>query len=67
MSELEANGTISQHISDYLTYLEMERGLSTNTILAYQSDLIAFFDYLGDEKEINLNSDIKILGRFFIK
>ena len=47
MSELE--GTISQYISDYLAYLELERGLSQNTILAYQSDLIAFFDYLGND------------------
>ena len=51
MSNIE--GTISQHISDYLAYLELERGLSQNTILAYQSDLIAFFDYI--EKDVELN------------
>ena len=49
------NNTISQYISDYLTYLEMERGLSKNTILAYQSDLADFFEFLG---EVNLE-DIK--------
>ena len=54
MSNTEANQTISQNISDYLAYLEMERGLSQNTILAYQTDLIAFFDYLGSEKEVTL-------------
>ena len=53
MSNIE--GTISQYISDYLAYLELERGLSGNTILAYQSDLIAFFDYLSKDKEIDLN------------
>lgn len=58
MSELELNnidGTISQHISDYLAYLELERGLSKNTILAYQNDLMAFFDYLSNDNEINLD------------
>lgn len=52
MSDIE---TISQCISDYLAYIELERGLSQNTILAYQTDLIAFFDYLGNEKEVELN------------
>ena len=52
MSDIE---TISQYISDYLAYIELERGLSQNTILAYQTDLIAFFDYLGNEKEVELN------------
>lgn len=56
MSEIE--GTISQYISDYLAYLELERGLSGNTILAYQSDLIGFFDYLSNEKEVVLE-DLK--------
>ena len=52
MSDIE---TISQYISDYLAYIELERGLSQNTILAYQTDLIAFFDYLWNEKEVELN------------
>ena len=51
MSDIE--GTISQYISDYLAYLELERGLSGNTILAYQSDLIAFFDYLGNDANLD--------------
>ena len=51
MGDIE--GTISQHISDYLAYLELERGLSGNTILAYQSDLIAFFDYLGNDANLD--------------
>lgn len=56
MSNIE--GTISQYISDYLAYLEFERGLSQNTILAYQSDLISLFDFLGSDKEVALN-DLK--------
>lgn len=51
MSDIE--GTISQYISDYLAYLELERGLSGNTILAYQGDLIAFFDYLGNDANLD--------------
>ena len=58
MENIEIAQTISQNISDYLMYLEMERGLSQNTILAYQSDLIAFFDFLSKEKDIILN-DLK--------
>ena len=46
--------TISQHISDYLNYLEMERGLSKNTILAYENDLIALFDFLSEQNIENL-------------
>ena len=47
--------SISQIISDYLLYLEMEKGLSKNTILAYQSDIVGFFDYLSLEKEVILD------------
>lgn len=56
MSELETSGTIPQYISDYLIYLEMERGLSKNTILAYESDLIAFFDFLESKEEVILDN-----------
>lgn len=55
MDETELNLYISQLISDYLNYLEIQKGLSKNTILAYQTDLVAFFEYLSSEKEINLN------------
>ncbi|MBQ4646187.1 MAG: tyrosine recombinase [Candidatus Gastranaerophilales bacterium] len=56
MSETGENQTISQNISDYLTYLEMERGLSLNTINAYQSDLFAFFEFIGIQEGIELNN-----------
>ncbi len=46
---------ISQLISSYLSYLEIERGLSKNTIEAYQSDLFAFFDFLSIQ-----NHDVKL-------
>lgn len=44
MNDTENN--ISQLISEYISYLEIEKGLSKNTILAYQSDLIGFFDFI---------------------
>lgn len=43
----------SQLISDYLNYLEIEKGLSKNTILAYQNDLSSFFDFLDDNITVN--------------
>ena len=39
-------------ISDYLTYLEIEKGLSKNTILAYQNDLSSFFEFLKGEDKL---------------
>ena len=41
---------ISQQISEYIAYLEIEKGLSKNTILAYQSDLFGFFDFVEDKE-----------------
>ena len=38
---------IIQFISDYLSYLEIERGLSQNTISAYKNDLFLFFEYFN--------------------
>lgn len=32
-------------VSDYLSYLEVEKGLSENTIAAYKNDLFLFFEY----------------------
>ena len=55
MSEFELRQNVTQYVSEYLNYLETQKGLSKNTILAYESDLIAFFDYLSDEKEVVLD------------
>lgn len=57
--------TFMQEVALYLEFLEMEKGLAQNTILAYESDLIAFFDYFGGEIENisrqNINSYIYYL------
>lgn len=42
---------IIQQISDYLEFLEIEKGLSENTILAYRSDILSFLDFLVEEEK----------------
>lgn len=56
-------------VSDYLSYLEIERGLSSNTIAAYKNDLFLFFEYFNKISNINeikrshLSEYIKYLGQ----
>ena len=38
---------IIQLVSNYLSHLEVERGLSPNTIAAYKNDLFLFFEYFN--------------------
>ena len=63
--ELENNITeqINFNISNYLTYLEVEKGLSDNTIKAYQSDLVSFFDFL--EANFEIKSLVEITRKHF--
>jgi integrase/recombinase XerD len=46
-------------LSDFLSYIASEKGLSKNTIEAYQRDLISFLDYLdhSDIKDLNMVSN----------
>ncbi len=59
---------IIQLVSDYLSYLEIERGLSKNTIAAYKNDLYLFLEFLNGISEIesikrhHLSDYIKYLG-----
>lgn len=55
---LEKN-TFEGYISDYISYLEVERGLSKNTILAYEGDLVDFFNFIEEEKDINNLDELK--------
>lgn len=56
-------------ISQYMEYLEIERGLSINTVMAYRSDLYSLSDFLQEEgieqysdiKRVHLNLYIKSL------
>ncbi len=43
---------IMQLISDYITNLELERGLSKNTLLAYENDIVGFFNYFYQIKDM---------------
>ena len=44
---------IVQLISEYLNWLEIERGLSKNTLEAYKNDLIGFFDYFQNVENLD--------------
>lgn len=46
-------------ISNYLSYLEIERALSENTIEAYRRDIFAFFEFLSSNTNITDINDIK--------
>lgn len=43
-------GPFQDQLMDYLHYLTVERGLSQNTKLSYQQDLVKFFKFLIDKK-----------------
>ena len=45
-AESPAAGAVEQLTLDFLAYLELERGLSRNTLAAYRCDLLQFGDYL---------------------
>lgn len=47
-----------QYLSEYLEFLEVEKGLSSNTVDAYRNDLIFFFDFCT-ERGINEINDIE--------
>ena len=46
-------------LSDFIDYIEIEKGLSQNTIFAYRRDITAFIDYCGTEY-INLVTRLHI-------
>jgi integrase/recombinase XerD len=49
---------------DFLAYLELERGLSRNTLEAYRSDLLQFGAFLGRERSGALEVTPKQLRKF---
>ena len=50
---------IYSEISEYLEYLSIERGLSQNTIKAYEVDLKEFCDFLLKNYKIEENPNVK--------
>ncbi len=55
------------YLREYLNHLLLERGLSDNTIVAYQSDLDQFVDYLKNQKltvaTVDADSIVDFLAR----
>jgi integrase/recombinase XerD len=43
-----------QFLSEYLEYLEIEKGLSENTLEAYRRDLTSFLDFCSNGKEFEI-------------
>ncbi|MFB0515418.1 MAG: site-specific integrase, partial [Candidatus Neomarinimicrobiota bacterium] len=48
----------AEHLQDYLLYAKVERNLSPTTLLAYQTDLARYLNYLNDIGVKNL-SDVR--------
>jgi len=49
---------MKEYIDNFLTFLEVERGMSRNTLLSYKKDIEKFSDYAGSIKK-----DIRALAR----
>ena len=56
-----------KEISEYTEYLQIERGLSQNTIDAYSRDLFLFDDFLESENVETLNQITKTYINLYIK
>ncbi len=57
----------SFEISEYMEYLQIERGLSQNTIDAYSRDLYLFCNFLEEHQISDLNNISKININMYIK
>ena len=55
------------HISQYIEYLEIERGLSLNTLLAYRSDLYSLSDFLTSQGIEDYTQIMRIHLNMYIK
>ncbi len=55
------------YISEYMEYLEIERGLAKNTILAYRSDLYALSDFINQFNFQSLNEIQRLHLNMYIK
>jgi len=48
--QTELKNENEQYLNEYLMFLELEKGLSKNTILAYQNDIMSFLDFIKTQK-----------------
>ena len=54
-------------ISQYIEYLEIERGLSVNTLLAYRSDLYSLSDFLTSQEIEDYTQIMRVHLNMYIK
>jgi integrase/recombinase XerD len=59
-----AERAFEHHVLDFLAYLELERGLSRNTLEAYRTDLLQFGDYLRRHGAEVTTADHEVLSGF---
>ena len=55
------------YISQYLEYLEIERGLAENTILAYRSDLYSLNEFFIKNNILEISEITRIKLNMYIK
>ena len=55
------------YISQYLEYLEIERGLAENTILAYRSDLYSLNEFFIENNILGIDEITRIKLNLYIK
>jgi len=53
-------------IADYARYLRLDRGLSQNTIISYQQDLLEFSSFLEQQKIAFYPEDHFVVTKFFV-
>jgi integrase/recombinase XerD len=56
LKQISSKHPLFRFLSDYSSYLYLERNLSENTIGSYQTDIKTFLDYLIDRQVVDLNS-----------
>ena len=56
MKQISNKHPLYQFLSDYSSYLFLERNLSENTIGSYQTDIKTFLEFLIEQKVLDLNA-----------
>lgn len=55
------------YISEYLEYIEIERGLALNTVNAYKTDLISFTNFLQSQNVLTFDDVKRVHFNIYIK
>lgn len=54
----------SQRLQNFISHLAVERGLSKNTVIAYQRDLAKFLEFLAGSNRSLVDVDVDLINRF---